>query len=137
MAFQRASSKEIGGTLKQDVIRAVKEFFATGIIPEGVNDTIIVLIQKNQNPESLQDYRPISLCNVIYKVVSKCILNRLTPVLNDIISPTQSAFIPGRLITDNALIAFEGIYAIQKNKDNRGKFCAYKLDLAKAYDRVD
>jgi hypothetical protein len=90
----------------------VKEFFSTGIMPEGVNDTIIVLIQKNQNPESLQDYRPISLCDVIYKVVSKSILNRLIPVLNDIISPTHSAFIPGRLITDNALIAFEGIYAI-------------------------
>jgi hypothetical protein len=64
-------------------------------------------------------------------------VNRLRPLLDDIILPTQSAFIPGRLITDNALIAFEGMHAIQKNKDTRGRFCAYKLDLAKAYDRVD
>ena len=57
MAFQRASSKEIGGTLKQDVIRAVKEFFATGIMPEGVNDTIIVLIPKTktQNGSGITD----------------------------------------------------------------------------------
>jgi hypothetical protein len=57
--------------------------------------------------------------------------------LDDIISPTQSAFIPGRMITDNALIAFECIYAIQKNVDKRGKYCAYKLDLTKEYDRVN
>jgi hypothetical protein len=124
-------------TLKEDVIRAVKEFFATRNMPDGVNDTIIVLIPKAQNPESLREFRPISLYNVIYKVVSKCLVNRLRPLLENIISPTQSAFIPGRLITDNALIAFECIHAIQKNKDNRGKYCAYKLDLAKAYDRVD
>jgi hypothetical protein len=124
-------------TLKEDVIRAVKEFFATGNMPDGVNDTIIVLIPKAQNPESLREFRPISLCNVIYKVVSKCLVNRLRPLLENIILPTQSAFIPGRLITDNTLIAFECIHAIHKNKDNRGKYCAYKLDLAKAYDRVD
>jgi hypothetical protein len=58
-------------------------------------------------------------------------------LLQDIIAPTQSAFIPGRLITDNALIAFECINTIQKSNDKKGKFCAYKLDLAKAYDRVD
>ena len=53
------------------------------------------------------------------------------------ISPTQSAFIPGRLISDNALIAFECMHSLNTQKDGRGEFCAYKLDLAKAYDRVD
>jgi hypothetical protein len=70
-------------------------------------------------------------------VVSKCIWNRLRPLLNDIISPNQSAFIPGRLITDNALIAFECLHAISSNAGERNNFCAYKLDLAKVYDRVD
>jgi hypothetical protein len=78
-----------------------------------------------------------SPCTVIYKVVSKCIVNRLRPLLQDIISTGQSAFIPGRMITDNALIAFECIHAIKVNSDVRGEFCAYKLDLSKAYDRVD
>jgi hypothetical protein len=90
--------------LKEDVVRVVKEFFRSGIMPEGVNDTCIVLIPKVPHLETLKDFRPISLCNVIYKVVSKCIVNRLRPLLQDLISPNQSAFIPGRMITDNALI---------------------------------
>ena len=122
--------------LKQDVVCAVKEFFRTGIMPARVNDTCIVLIPKIPHPEHLKDFRPISLCNVIYKVVSKCIVNRLRPLLQDLIAPNQSAFIPGRMITDNALIAFECLHAINASADERNKFCTYKLDLSKAYDRV-
>jgi hypothetical protein len=98
--------------LRDDVIHAVREFFATGIMPPGINDTTIVLIPKLNNQEELKDFRPISLCNVIYKVISKCLVNRLRPILDNIISPEQSAFVPGRLITDNAIIAFECIHAI-------------------------
>ena len=125
------------GCLKEDIIYAVKLFFEEGKLPEGVNDTAIVLIPKVQFPETLKEYRPISLCNVIYKVVSKCLVNRLRPLLDELIAANQSAFIPGRLITDNALIAFECIHAIQQDGSDRSNFCAYKLDLAKAYDRVD
>ena len=106
-------------------------------MPEGVNSTSIVLIPKIANPSKLSDYRPISLCNVIYKVISKCLVNRLRPLLDDLISPEHSAFIPGRMITDNALIAFECIHYIKQEKDPTKSFCAYKLDLSKAYDRVD
>jgi hypothetical protein len=74
-------------------------------MPKGINDTAIVLILKKNDLELLKDYRPISLCNVIYKIISKCLVNRLRPLLDDLIAPTQSTFIPGRLITDNALIA--------------------------------
>uniref|UniRef100_A0A8R7U305 Reverse transcriptase domain-containing protein n=1 Tax=Triticum urartu TaxID=4572 RepID=A0A8R7U305_TRIUA len=86
--------------LKDYVTRGVLDFFERGVLPEGTNDTVIVLIPKGKNPQTLKDYRPISLCNVIYKVVSKCLVNRLRPMLDEIISKTQSAFISGRLITD-------------------------------------
>jgi hypothetical protein len=113
--------------LKTEVIRAVKDFFEKGIMPEGINDTIIVLIPKGINPEQLADFRPISLCNIVYKVISKCLVNRLRPFLDGLISKTQSAFI----------LAFEGFHKIQHSKNPLNTHCAFKLDLSKAYDRVD
>jgi hypothetical protein len=113
--------------LREDIIKAVQAFFSSGVLPEQVNDTVIILIPKKNNPEELKDFRPISLCNVIFKIISKCLVNRLRPLLQDIISPVQSAFIPGRIISDNALMAFECIHAIQSNSVDRSEFCAYKL----------
>jgi hypothetical protein len=106
-------------------------------MPEGVNDTAIVLIPKKTNPEVLKDFRPISLCNVIYKVVSKCLVNHLRGILHEVIRPTQSAFILGRMITDNALIMFEYLHAIKNGNNACKQFGAFKLDLTKAYDHVD
>jgi hypothetical protein len=125
------------GEIKEEVINAVKLFFVNGHIPEGVNDTAIVIIPKIDQPETLKDFRPISLCTVIYKVIAKCMVNRLRPILGDIVSINQSAFVPGRLITDNALVAFECLHFIEHNTNQENNFCAYKLDLSKAYDRVD
>jgi hypothetical protein len=106
-------------------------------MPLGVNGTTIVLIPKTENPEYLKKYRPISLCNVLYKVVSKCLVNKLQPLLHDIIAPTQSVFIPNRMITDNTLIAFECLHAIKNGNGRCKNFGAYKLNLTKAYDRVE
>jgi hypothetical protein len=125
------------GIMKEEITSAVREFFRSGFMPDGVNDTAVVLIPKILHPEKLVDFRPISLCNVVYKIVSKCMVNRLRPLLGELISPNQSAFVPGRMITDNALISFECLHAIQQGTSERTNFCAYKLDLSKAYDRVD
>jgi hypothetical protein len=125
------------GTMKTEVINVVKLFFATGYIPEGVNDTAIVLIPKVDQPETMKEFRPISLCPIIYKIISKCMVNRLRPLLGDIISLNKSAFVPGRLITDNTLVAFECLHFIEQNTNHGKNFCAYKLDFSKAYDRVD
>jgi hypothetical protein len=73
-------------TLKDEIIPAIKEFFITGVMPSGVNDAIIVLIPKVDNPTKVTDFRPISLCNVTYKIVAKCLVNRLRPILDDIVS---------------------------------------------------
>uniref|UniRef100_A0A8I6XMN5 Reverse transcriptase domain-containing protein n=1 Tax=Hordeum vulgare subsp. vulgare TaxID=112509 RepID=A0A8I6XMN5_HORVV len=106
-------------------------------MPDGVNDTAIVLIPKVPHPKELKDFSPISLCNVVYKIVSNCMVNRLRHLLMDLISENQSAFIPGHLISDNSIIAFECIDYIQSLKGSTNMCCAYKLDLLKLYDRVD
>jgi hypothetical protein len=123
--------------VKSDVVKVVQKFFLDGCLPNGINDTAIVLIPKGNDPEELKNFRPISLCNVIYMLISKCMVNRLRSMLDEIISPEQSAFVPTRRITDNTLITFECVHAIQGNNGTRGDYCAYKLDLSKAYDRVD
>jgi hypothetical protein len=125
------------GLLKKEVIAVVKTFFREGNMPAGINETILVLIKKHNTPESLKDYRQIALCNVTYKVVVKCIVNRVRPYLDELISENQSAYVPRRLINDNAPVAFECFHAIQMNKKSEDTFCAYKLDLSKAYERVD
>lgn len=102
-----------------------------------VNKTIIALIPKCKDPQVLSELRPISCCNVIYKIVSKVLANKLKPFLGDIISNNQSAFIPQQLITDNALIAFETFHAMKRRGSGRNSSFALKLDMSKAYDRVE
>ena len=79
------------------------------------------------------DLRPISICNVVYKIMSKC----LKPLLHHLISDQQSAFIPGRLITDFILVAYETPHCLIKNKTENNVTMAVKLDMSKAYDRVE
>lgn len=106
-------------------------------MPEGWNETFIVLIPKNSNPSKIKDLRPISLCNMVYKLIAKVIMNRLKVILPDIISPNQSAFVPGRLISDNILLAYELTHFLQRKRSGTSGYAAVKLDMSKAYDRVE
>ena len=104
--------------------------------PSPLNHTFIALIPKIAKPRRVPDYRPISLCNVIYRVVAKAIANRMKPILSQIISPMQSAFIPNRLITENVIIGYECLHKIHC-KGKKNGLVALKLDISKAYNKVE
>lgn len=118
------------------VIDEVKLIFSSGKVPDYLNRTLITLIPKCPSPESIGNYRPISLCNSIYKVVTKIIVARLRPHLLDLVSPLQTAFVPGRNGVDNAIIVQELIHSMSKKKGGSGVM-AIKINLEKAYDRLE
>lgn len=120
-----------------NITEAVLSSLNLGSLLKSINHTFISLIPKVKNPKRVTEFRPISLCNVIYKIISKVIANRLKPMLNFIISETQSAFIADRLITDNVIIAFELLHHMKSGCPGKKGFIALKLDMSKAYDRVE
>ena len=119
------------------VTKTILDFLNNGVAPHKFNETHIVLIPKIKEPKCVTDYRPISLCNVVFRISSKVIANGLKKILPSIISDTQSAFVHGRLITDNVLAAFESIHHIHHKKGGKKGEMTLKLDMSKAYDRVE
>ena len=99
--------------------------------------THICLIPKVKSPQKVTEFRPISLCNVVYRLISKILANRLKRVLDVVIDELQSAFVLGRLITDNVLVAFETMHCIDQRKKGKKALMAIKLDISKAYDKVE
>lgn len=102
-----------------------------------LNHTFIALIPKIKDPNRMVDYRPISLCNVVYKLISKSLANQLKKIIDDIISPNQLAFILKRLISDNVLVDFECIHKINNKTYGGEGALMLKLNMNKAYDRVE
>jgi hypothetical protein len=123
----------VGDKVTQEVLNVLRG----GMMPAEWNDTSVVLIPKVKNPDCMKDLRPISLCNVVYKLISKVLANRLKKILDEIISPNQSAFVPGRLITDNILLAYECTHYMKNKRRGKDVYVAVKLDMSKAYDRVE
>jgi hypothetical protein len=113
---------------------AVQEFFGARRLLKEINATFLVLVPKNLGADSLDLFHPISLCNALYKIISKVLTLRLLKILLIIISPHQSGFVPGRQILDSIMAVHEVIHSLEKGK--REGFLL-KLDLSKAYDRVD
>ncbi|XP_011627897.1 uncharacterized protein LOC105421599 [Amborella trichopoda] len=117
-----------------EVLGKVLDFLRTGEIFRGVNSSFIALIPKNSIIASLRDIRPISLLSSLYKIIDKMLAERLKVVLPDIIFCPQSAFIKDRLITDSVLVTQECIHSRILSHEAG---VVIKLDLEKAYDRVE
>ncbi|XP_028079594.1 uncharacterized protein LOC114281340 [Camellia sinensis] len=113
----------------------VRTCFSDQQIPKEINETLIVLIPKVEYPTSIKQFYPISLCNVTYKIITKLVVNRIRPLLDNIIGPNQSSSIPGHSTTDNIIITQDIIHTLRHRK---GKIngIIFKIDLEKAYDRL-
>lgn len=119
----------------KDVISAVKSFFTTSVLPRQVNATVISLIPKVSGADKLSDFRPISLCNTVYKVISKIIASRLQDLTPDIVQRNQVGFVKGRILSENVLLASELVSDF--NKEGTVTRGCLQIDITKAYDNVD
>ncbi|KAL5555386.1 hypothetical protein UlMin_037622 [Ulmus minor] len=136
--FSPAMNEQLDGPFVAEDVRAAVFQMAPSKSPgaDGMS-MLITLLPKVKCPTHITKFRPISLCNVLYKIISKMLATRMRLVMDSIISEEQSAFIPGRLISDNAIIGFECIHALKRRRSKKKDFLALKLDMAKAYDRVE
>ena len=116
-----------------DFLKALEDTRTSGRLPASFNTTFIALIPKIDNPTSLNDFIPISLCNYVYKVVSKIIAHKLKDILSLHISEEQFGFLHGRQIHKAVGVAQEGLHSM-KTKNIKGAII--KIDLSKAYDKV-
>ncbi|GJQ91090.1 reverse transcriptase domain-containing protein [Tanacetum coccineum] len=133
---QRMVNPKIHDVIKKEVEKLldaglIYPISASPWILKEINHTFIALYPKVSTPVSGNDYRPISCCNVIYK----CVTNRIMNGIKEVVSENQSAFVPGRRISDNILFTQELIH--NYHRDHGPPRCAFKVDIQKAYDTVD
>jgi hypothetical protein len=118
----------------RDYWQMAQEAIRSGSFPKGVTEGVISLLYKGGTRNTLNSWRPITLLNTSYKVFAKTLQLRLQPILMEVISPDQSAFLPLRFILDNIFLTHE---TIAHAKKSRQSLMFLKLDFSKAYDRVD
>jgi hypothetical protein len=136
MVSLHCSTKNIGILSKMRFSPAYGIFFGQNNLLKEQNHTFIALVPKKLGTSSVHQFRPISLCNVIYKIISKILANRFKGLLHHFISPFQSAFVPSRNIQDNSILVHELFNSIN-SKRGRGGLMAIKIDMEKAFDRME
>ena len=129
--------KHYWNIVRPKVVNCVLSSLNSGRMPCRLNETYICLIPNVRPTQKITKFKLISLCNVVYKLISKILANRLKRVLAIVIDKSQSAFGPSRLITNNMLVAFETMHCIDQMKKRKEALIAIKLDMSKAYDRVE
>jgi len=133
MAFHRFFFHKFWDLIKFEVWQVVEESRTLRWLYPGLNATFIALIPKGEDSITPDKYRPIALCNLIYKIISKVIATRLKPLLPLIISPEQSGYVEGRQITDGIILTHEIIHSLKQTKKPG---MLLKLDLSKAFDSL-
>ena len=124
-------------TMRHDVTSAILTWLNSGILPQPINHTFITLVPKIANLELVPKFCPISLCNVLYKIYSKVLANRLKKFLPSLVMEHQFAFAKERLISNNTMVAFETLHHMKQHNSGKHGFIAIKLDMSKAYNRVE
>ena len=125
--------KDFWDVMKDGLMRFLVEFHRNGKLTKGINNTFITLIPKVDNPQRLNDFRPISLVGSMYKILAKILANRLRLVIGSVISENQSAFIKGCQILYGIMVANEVVDEARKCKE----LILFKIDFEKAYDSID
>lgn len=131
--FYQSSWEEV----KEEVREMVDSFFTDNTDLDLINSTNIMLIPKNEKPESINHFRLLGLCNVVYKVIAKILTRRMKHLMSRSITQQQRAFVAGRLIQDNVVVAQEDFHHLKLEKKGKRVELALKIDLSKAYDRVE
>ncbi|KAL5169644.1 Transposon TX1 uncharacterized protein [Glycine soja] len=132
--FNALFFKKAWNIIGDDIFEAVNEFFTTGNFLKQINHAIIAFIPKHDQASQVNHFRLISCCNLLYKIVSKILANRIAPVLETIIGKTQTAFIKNRKMMDNIFLVQEILHKYARKRSSLR--CLLKIDLHKAYDSI-
>ncbi|CAN0926384.1 LINE-1 reverse transcriptase homolog [Linum grandiflorum] len=135
--FNSAFYQHFWPLVGKDVVTNCIDWLTRESLPNFFQETSIILLPKGDNPESMKDWCPISLCNVLYRLIAKVLANRLRRILPGIISEEQSVFVNGRSIVDNVMFAFEMLHSMKSKGGRKTGEVAVKIDISKAFDRVD
>ncbi|PNX94562.1 ribonuclease H [Trifolium pratense] len=127
--------KKAWNIVKTDVLRAAHDFFENGRLYKAANCTLVTLIPKTNEAKRIKEYRPISCCITIYKIISKVLTKRMGEVMTNIIGQNQAAFVPGQIIHNHILLTYELIKGY--NRKGGTPRCMMQLDIQKAYDTID
>lgn len=117
------------------MVSQVVSFFTENNLPSTVARSNLVLVPKCELPKKVTNFRPISVCNVVYKLISKILATRIKPFIAGCVSENQCAFVPGREISANVILLREVLHSFNSTKYRHNDFCL-KLDLSKAFDRM-
>lgn len=132
--FTSAFYKSAWSIVGEETLDAINRFFVSGFLPSSANSTILTLVPKKPGASAITDYRPISCCNTTYKAISKILVKKLKLILNEVDLPNQTAFVKGRLLIENTLLASEIVQGY--HREGGPIRITIKVDIAKAFDTI-